>query len=462
MTLWGELHSEPPNEFFARFSSSFSYDRRLLPYDLTGSRAWAFALARIGVLNKDEAKAIGRGLRQIAKRAAAEPGWLDQHHEEDVHSFVEARLHELIGDAAYRLHTGRSRNDQVALDVRLYVKDAVRQVARALADLGFELVRFGERNAEVVLPGYTHLRRAQPILLPHFALAYVEMLLRDIERVQQAGRRADVLPLGSGALAGTAYPVDRARLARSLGFGDVTENSLDAVSDRDFLVELAHDCALAGVHLSRLCEDLILYSTGEFGFLEIGDDVSTGSSLMPQKRNPDALELVRGRCGRLVGNLNALIVMLKGLPLAYNRDLQEDKERIFDSVDTTLACLRVMQTCVIGLEVNEPVCRAAASGGFSNATDLADYLVRKGVPFRVAHRLVSRVVRACLESGLTLESFPIEQYREISEQFSNDLYDHLTLDAVLAARAVRGGTAPIAVNIALKRAHKRLLKAIGG
>jgi len=461
MNLWGELHSEPPDEFFARFSSSFSCDRRLLPYDLEGSQAWAFALARIGVLDKKEARAIGRGLRQIRRRAAADPAWLDRHAEEDVHSFVEARLHELIGDAAWRLHTGRSRNDQVALDVRLYAKDAAGQLARSATDLGFELVRFGERHAEVVFPGYTHLRRAQPILLPHFALAYVEMLLRDVERLKQVRQRADVLPLGSGALAGTAYPIDRARLARGLGFAEVSDNSLDAVSDRDFVADLLHACALVGVHLSRLAEDLILYSTTEFGFLTIGDDVSTGSSLMPQKRNPDALELVRGKTGRLVGNLAALLTMLKGLPLAYNRDLQEDKERLFDSVDTALSCLRVTRTCIAGLGVDEAACRAAAGGGFSNATDLADYLVRKGVPFRVAHRLVSRAVRECIKAGLTLEAFPIAGYRRISDQFAPDLFDHLTVDAVLSARAVRGGTSPLAVNVALKRAHKRLLKSAG-
>jgi argininosuccinate lyase len=460
MTLWGELHSEPPDEFFARFSSSFAYDRRLLPYDLTGSRAWALALARIGVLSRKDVQAIARGLRELRKRAATDPTWLDQHPEEDVHSFVEARLHELIGDAALRLHTGRSRNDQVALDVRLYAKDVAKQIARAIGELGFELVRFGERHPESILPGYTHLRRAQPILVPHFMLAYVEMLLRDLERVQQAGTRADVLPLGSGALAGTAYPVDRAKLAQSLGFADASENSLDAVSDRDFLVDLLYSCALLGVHLSRLSEDLILYSTQEFGFFAISDDVSTGSSLMPQKRNPDALELTRGKSGRLVGNLNALLVMLKGLPLAYNRDLQEDKERLFDSVDTALSCLRVMKTCVAGLELDEKASRAAAAGGFSNATDLADYLVRKGVPFRIAHRLVSRAVRECIDRGVDLEHLPLDRYRKISDEFENDLYDHLTLDAVLSARAVRGGTAPLTVNVALKRAHKRLLKAL--
>lgn len=460
MTLWGELHSEPPDEQFVAFSSSFAYDRRLLPWDLEGSRAWAFALARIGLLKKLEVQQIVRGLRAIGLRARKEPGWLDQHPAEDVHSFVEARLHELIGDAAYRLHTGRSRNDQVALDVRLFVRDAIRQLMRALADFAFELIRFAEHHSEVVLPGYTHLRRAQPILLPHFALAYVEMALRDLERLAQARARADVLPLGSGALAGTAYPVDRARLAKSLRFADVTDNSLDAVSDRDFLVDLLSACALCGLHLSRLCEDLILYSSEEFGFFKMGDDVSTGSSLMPQKRNPDACELVRGKSGRLVGNLNALLVLLKGLPLAYNRDLQEDKERLFDTVDTALGSLRVMRTVVGGLEVDAAKCRAAAAGGFSNATDLADYLVRKGVPFRLAHRHVSRAVRECTDRGCTLEQLPLARYQAICHQFGPDLQEHLTLDAVLSARTVRGGTAPLSVNVALKRAHKRVLKAL--
>jgi argininosuccinate lyase/amino-acid N-acetyltransferase len=460
MTLWGELHSEPPDEQFVVFSSSFSYDRRLLPFDLEGSKAWAFALARLGLLSKKELQQIGRGLRDIGKRARAEPGWLDLHPEEDVHSFVEARLHELIGDAAWRLHTGRSRNDQVALDVRLYVRDAARQLMRALGDYAFELLRFAERHHEVVLPGYTHMRRAQPILLSHFALAYVEMALRDLERIDQARRRADILPLGSGALAGTAYPVDRARLARDLHFPDVTDNSLDAVSDRDFLIDLLYACALTGVHLSRLCEDLILYTAQEFAFFAMGDDVSTGSSLMPQKRNPDACELVRGKSGRLVGNLTSLLVTLKGLPLAYNRDLQEDKERLFDTVDTSLASLRVMKTVVRGLKVDAVACRTAAAGGFSNATDVADYLVRKGVPFRLAHRHVSRVVRECIDGGYTLETLPLARYRSICDQFGPDLPEHLTLDAVLSARAVRGGTAPLSVNVALKRAHKRILKAL--
>ena len=460
MTLWGELHAEPPDEHFVAFSSSFACDRRLLPFDLVGSRAWAFALTRIGLLTKGDLQKIVRGLRAIGQRARKEPGWLDQHPAEDVHSFVEARLHELIGDAAWRLHTGRSRNDQVTLDVRLYVRDALRQLMRAQGDYAFELIRFAERHTEVVLPGYTHLRRAQPILLPHFALAYVEMALRDLERLAQARARADVLPLGSGALAGTAYPVDRDRLAKSLGFADVTDNSLDAVSDRDFVVDVLSACALGGIHLSRLCEDLILYCSEEFGFFAMGDDVSTGSSLMPQKRNPDACELVRGKSGRLVGNLDALLVLLKGLPLAYNRDLQEDKERLFDSVDTALGSLKAMRTVVAGLKVDAAKCRAAAAGGFSNATDLADYLVRKGVPFRLAHRHVSKVVRECVARGCTLETLPLARYQAICDQFGPDLPEHLTLDAVLSARTVRGGTAPLSVNVALKRAHKRVLKAL--
>ena len=456
MTLWGELHQEPPDEFFAKFSSSFRYDRRLLPYDLEGSRQWAAELARIGVLTEKDGKAIEKGLREIAKRASAEPGWLDQRPAEDVHSFVEAALEELIGEAALRLHTGRSRNDQVVTDLRLFAKDVGGRLRLAAVELAFELLDFAERHVATILPGYTHLRRAQPVVLAHFALAHVEMLLRDGERFTQAIARADVMPLGSAALAGTAWPVDRARLAKALGFAAASENSLDAVSDRDFAVELLSACALLGVHLSRLCEDLILYSSQEFGFLEIGDDVSTGSSLMPQKRNPDALELVRGKTGRLVGALSGLLVTLKGLPLSYNRDLQEDKEPLFDSVDTALASLKVMQTVVGGLEVNEARCREAAAGGFSNATDLADYLVRKGVPFRNAHRLVSRAVRECIDGGFTLESFPLERYRAIHDAFGADLFDSLKLDAILEARGATGGTSPAAVKAALKRTRKRL------
>jgi argininosuccinate lyase len=456
MTLWGELHREPPDEFFAKFSSSFRYDRRLLPHDLEGSRAWAAELARIGVLSEKDAKAIERGLRDIAKRAGEDPKWLDEKPAEDVHSFVEAALEELIGEPALRLHTGRSRNDQVATDLRLYAKEAGGRLRLATVELAFELLDFAERHVATVLPGYTHLRRAQPVVLAHFALAHVEMLLRDGERLTQAIARADTLPLGSGALAGTAWKIDRARLAKSLGFAAASENSLDAVSDRDFAVELLAACALLGVHLSRLCEDLILYSSQEFGFLEIGDDVSTGSSLMPQKRNPDALELVRGKSGRLVGALAGLLVTLKGLPLSYNRDLQEDKEPLFDAVDTAHSSLKVMQTVVDGLKVNEARCREAAAGGFSSATDLADYLVRKGVPFRNAHRLVSRAVRECVDGGFTLESFPLERYRKISDAFGDDLYEALTLAAILAARGATGGTSPAAVRAALKRARKRV------
>jgi argininosuccinate lyase/amino-acid N-acetyltransferase len=453
MTLWGELHQQPPDAHFAAFSSSFSYDRRLLPYDLEGSRGWARELARIGVLSAKDAKAIERGLREILEKARAEPAWLDAHADEDVHSFVEARLHERIGEAALRLHTGRSRNDQVATDLRLYAKDVGGALGAAARALSEALIAFGERNVATILPGYTHLRRAQPVLLAHWALAYVEMLARDRERLAQAVARADVLPLGSAALAGTAYAVDRARLAKELGFARASDNSLDATSDRDFVVDLLAACALCAVHLSRLCEDLILYSSTEFGFLEIGDDVSTGSSLMPQKRNPDALELVRGKSGRVLGALGGFLATLKGLPLAYNRDLQEDKEALFGAVDTSLACLQVLTTCVRGLEVDDARCRAAAQGGFANATDLADYLVRKGVPFRNAHRLVSRAVRECLDGGFALETFPLANYKKISDAFDPDLYEVLTLDAILAARDVHGGTSKRAVKAALARAR---------
>ena len=453
MTLWGELHKTPPDAHFATFSSSFSYDRRLLPYDVEGSRGWARELARIGILSAKELKAIERGLKEILEKARHEPLWLDEQPEEDVHSFVEARLNARIGEAALRLHTGRSRNDQVATDLRLYAKDAAAQLDAAARALAEELVTFGEKNVATILPGYTHLRRAQPVLVAHWALAYVEMLTRDRERLAQARARADVLPLGSAALAGTAYPVDRARLARELGFARASDNSLDATSDRDFVVDLLSAAALLAVHLSRLCEDLILYSSSEFGFLEIGDDVSTGSSLMPQKRNPDALELVRGKSGRVLGALGGFLATLKGLPLAYNRDLQEDKEALFGTVDTALACLTVMATCIRGLKVDAARCRAAAEGGFSNATDLADYLVRKGVPFRSAHRIVSRAVRECLDGGFTLDTFPLENYRKISDAFEQDLYASLPLEAILAARDVRGGTSKRAVKAALARAR---------
>ncbi len=459
MPLWGGRFNEAPDAFFAEFSSSFRYDRRLLVYDVAGSRAWAFALVRAGVLKLDEVKRIARGLRMILKKARAEPGWLDQYQEEDVHTFVEARLFEMVGEPALRLHTGRSRNDQVALDVRLYVKDRCESLRKRTIELGHELLRLAERHPEAVLPGYTHLRRAQPVLLAHYLLAYVEMLLRDLSRMRDMVRRADVLPLGSGALAGTGYPIDRERLARRLGFREFSSNSMDAVSDRDFVVELLAFGALLGVHLSRLAEDLILYSSKEFELLVLADDVSTGSSLMPQKKNPDSLELIRGKCGRLIGNLTSALTMLKGLPMTYNRDLQEDKEPLFDTVETLEGCLRVASTVVRGLKVDVEKCRSAACGDFTNATDLADYLVKKGVPFRTAHKIVGKVVLACIEHKSDLEQLPLAIYRQVSEHFQEDLYQHLTLESSLGAHAVAGGTSPVLVAVALKRAHKQLLKA---
>jgi len=449
---WGGRFTEGADASAERFTASLGFDRRLWPHDLDGSVAWAGALARAGILTEDERQAIVKGLAAVRDELAS--GRFPFRQElEDIHMNIERRLTELIGPVGGKLHTGRSRNDQIALDERLYLRDAVDRVGEGLRRTQAALVAHAERTVDAPLPGYTHLQRAQPVVLAHHLLAYVFMLQRDRERLVQCRARADVLPLGSGALAGTGFAIDREALARDLGFAAASPNSLDAVSDRDYLVEFLAAAAIVGMHLSRLAADLTLWATVEFGFVEFADAFATGSSIMPQKKNPDVAELIRGKSGRLTGNLVALLTTLKGLPLAYNSDMQEDKEPFFDSVDTLEAMLAVLPPMLASLTFHTERMRRAAGEHFSTATDLADYLVRKGLPFREAHEVVGRVVLHATRGGTTLEQLSVADLRGFSPLIEADVTEVLTVEASLRARAVTGGTAPAAVARALAAAR---------
>jgi len=444
------------DEAFERFNASLSMDRRLILEDIEGSTAYAEALEQAGVLSPQELRRILEGLGEIRDRARRDPDFLKDATDEDVHSFVEARLVEIIGEAGLKLHTGRSRNDQVALDTRLFLKKAIGQVQQGLKGLMAELLHQAGRHPDLAVPGYTHLRKAQPVLLAHYLLAWFEMFSRDRDRFEDCFRRTDCMPLGAGALAGNAFAVDREALCKKLDFSRITANSLDAVSDRDYLVDFVSAGSLTLVHLSRLAEDLIFFSTPECGWIELSDEVTTGSSLMPQKKNPDSLELLRGKSGRVIGNLTRLLVVLKGLPLTYNKDLQEDKEALFDTLDTLLDCLQVAQAVVRTLKIDAEAARKALEGDFMTATDLADYLVRKGMPFREAHGLVGRIVLECEGQKIGLSELPLSRYRQFSSLFAEDLFQVLSVRHGIEARRVPGGTAPGRVAEALSRAEQSL------
>src|SRR5262249_18940676 len=449
---WGGRFTEGTDASAERFTASLGVDRRLWPHDIEGSVAWAGALARAGLLSEDERQAIVKGLAAVRDELVT--GRFPFRQElEDIHMNIERRLTELVGPVGGKLHTGRSRNDQIALDERLYLRGTVDRVVDGLRRTQAALVAHAERTVEAPMPGYTHLQRAQPVVLAHHLLAYVFMLQRDRERFADCRARADVLPLGSGALAGTGFAIDREALARDLGFATASANSLDAVSDRDYLVEFLAAAGIAGVHLSRLAADLTLWATAEFGFVEFSDAFATGSSIMPQKKNPDVAELIRGKSGRLAGNLVALLTTLKGLPLAYNSDMQEDKEPFFDSVDTLEAILGVLPPLLASLTFRTERMRQAAGEHFATATDLADYLVRKGLPFREAHEIVGKVVLHASRGGTSLEDLALEELRRFSPLIEADVKDALGVDASLRARAVTGGTAPAAVAQALERAR---------
>ena len=442
--MWGGRFTDKTDPGFAAFNNSFRFDRRLFDVDVVASIAYSQALENANVITPEEGKEIRLALKKILDAGCTEDAGY-----EDVHSFVEARLVELTGDAGRKLHTGRSRNDQVATDFRIWLRQAIDVLRDVLHGTRSALLDFADANREVVIPGYTHLQRAQPVLLAHWALAYFEMLDRDRERLIDTRRRVNVMPLGSAALAGTSFPIDREALATSLGFEGVSRNSLDAVSDRDFCVEFLGACSLIMVHLSRLAEDVILYATSEFGFIELGDAIATGSSLMPQKKNPDSMELVRGKAGRVFGDLLGLLTTLKGLPLAYNKDMQEDKEAVFDAVDTVNASLQVTGTVLRNISIKSGI----ALGGYMNATELADYLVRKGMPFREAHELVGKIVTRAIKEGTQIEDMNLES---ISPLIETDVYDALSLERTLGAKSQIGGTARTSVSEALVKARAAL------
>jgi argininosuccinate lyase len=454
--LWGGRFTGQADRGFAEFNQSFSFDRRLFEADIRASMAHCEGLFSAEVLTAAEAEQIKSALNRIGEAGKANPNYFDELPSEDVHSFVEARLVQMIGDVGRRLHTGRSRNDQVATDLRLWLRDEIDGLQDSLRDTQRALLEFAEANQDVVLPGYTHLQRAQPILLAHWSLAYFEMLSRDRERLADVRKRVNVMPLGSAALAGTSYAIDREAVARSLGFDSVSHNSLDAVSDRDFVIEFVSAASLVMVHLSRMAEDVILYSTTEFGFFELGDAVATGSSLMPQKKNPDSMELVRGKAGRAFGHLTSLLTAMKGLPLAYNKDMQEDKEALFDTVDTASACLAVTATVLRNITVNKARAREATTHGYLNATELADYLVRKGLPFREAHETVGRMVMHAMARGAELDQLTLDEMRSFAPAIEDDVFGTLSLERTLASKSQIGGTAPERVATELQSARSRL------
>jgi argininosuccinate lyase len=454
--LWGGRFTGETDRGFADFNRSFGFDRRLFEVDVRASIAHCDGLAGAGVLTAAESMQIKSALQAILERGQTEGSYFDEPSSEDVHSFVEARLVEMIGDAGRKLHTGRSRNDQVATDLRLWLRDEIDRTALALRSAQEALLDLAEAHPDPAIPGYTHLQRAQPVLFAHWCLAYFEMLTRDRERFADVRKRVNVLPLGSAALAGTSYPIDRDAVARSLGFDGSSRNSLDAVSDRDFCIEFASAASLVMMHLSRLAEDIILYSTTEFGFFELSDAVATGSSLMPQKKNPDSMELVRGKAGRVFGHLAALLATMKGLPLAYNKDMQEDKEAVFDTVDTLNASLAVTATVLRNIRLNEVRAREAASHGYLNATELADYLVRKGLPFREAHETVGRIVVHAIERKRELSELALDELKGFSSLIDQDVFESLSLEQTLATKSQSGGSASGRVAEALAAARASL------
>ena len=455
--LWAGRFTQPTDKFVEEFTASIGFDRRLYRYDIQGSVAHCRMLARQGIITAEEGRQIIAGLESIL--ADIEGGNFEfKISLEDIHMNIEARLIERIGPVGGKLHTARSRNDQVALDVRLYLRDEVGAVLDYLEGLQQSLLTQAEANLDVIMPGFTHLQTAQPILFAHHLLAYVEMFKRDAGRMRDVLKRLNVLPLGAGALAGTTFPIDREFVAELLGFDGVTRNSLDSVSDRDFAIEFVAAAALIMMHLSRLSEELILWSSADFQFVDLSDAFCTGSSIMPQKKNPDVPELVRGKTGRVYGNLTALLTVMKALPLAYNKDMQEDKEPLFDTIDTVKGSLKVFVDMIGQMRVRPESMRRAAARGFSTATDVADYLVRKGLPFRQAHEVVGKTVRYCIEQGKDIPELTLEEFRGFSVLIETDIYDHVTLEASVNARKATGGTAREAVEREIARARSELQK----
>ncbi|HUR41737.1 MAG TPA: argininosuccinate lyase [Verrucomicrobiae bacterium] len=451
--LWGGRFTELTDLLVEAFTESVSFDWRLYPHDIEGSIAHARMLGKVGVLKRTEVGRIVAGLRGI-KRDIEHGRFRWDPALEDVHMNIETRLTERVGEIGKKLHTGRSRNDQVATDLRLYLRHETSKILGLLDRATLRLAELAEREAATIMPGFTHMQIAQPVTFGHHMLAWREMMVRDTARLEDCRKRINVMPLGSAALAGTVYPINRAFTARLLGFASISVNSLDAVSDRDFAIEFAAACSLLMVHLSRMCEELILWVNPLFGFVTLPDRFCTGSSIMPQKKNPDVPELIRGNTGRVVGGLMALLTLMKSQPLAYNRDNQEDKPTIFDMVDTVTECLQVFGELVPAIEVNRVACRAAAVKGYSTATDLADYLVRRGVAFRDAHHAVGAAVAYAVKKDVDLAELKLEELKRFSKVIGNDVYKHLTPEGSVAARSHYGGTAPAQVRAAAQRARR--------
>lgn len=456
MALWGGRFTQAADSRFKSFNDSLRFDYRLAEQDIVGSIAWSKALVSVNVLSVQEQQQLEQALNHLLQSVQQDPEQILTSDAEDIHSWVEQKLIEQVGDLGKKLHTGRSRNDQVATDLKLWCRDQGVHLLLALKTLQQQLVAVAAEHQSTVLPGYTHLQRAQPVTFAHWCLAYLEMFERDESRLTDALERLNTSPLGSGALAGTAYAIDREVLAADLGFTRATRNSLDAVSDRDHVMELMSVASISMLHLSRLAEDMIFYTTGEAGFIELADTVTSGSSLMPQKKNPDALELIRGKTGRVYGALAGMMMTVKALPLAYNKDMQEDKEGLFDALDTWFDCLQMAGLCFDGIKVNAARTLEAAKQGYSNATELADYLVAKGIPFREAHHIVGVAVVAAIGKGVALEELSLAELQQFSPLIEQDVYPILTIESCLEKRCALGGVSPKQVAHALQQAQARV------
>lgn len=453
--MWAGRFTKEIDERVNDFNSSISFDARMYKQDIEGSIAHATMLGECGIIDAGESKAIVEGLKDILKDI--ENG--DLHFDptaEDIHMFVEAELTSRLGDTGKRLHTARSRNDQVALDIRMNLKVEIKEIEDLVKQLITVLADLAEKNLKTVMPGYTHLQRAQPITFAHHLMAYAQMLLRDLGRLEDTYKRTNIMPLGSGALASTTYPINRQRVCDLLGFDEITQNSLDGVSDRDFCIELASAVSILMMHLSRFSEEIVLWCSWEFKFIELDDAYATGSSIMPQKKNPDITELIRGKTGRVYGDLTTLLTMMKGLSLAYNKDMQEDKEAIFDAVDTVKLCLTTFIPMIETMKVLPENMRNAAAKGFINATDCADYLVKKGLPFRDAYKITGTLVHTCIEKDLTLETLPLEEYKALCPTFEEDVFDAISLDTCVMQRKAAGGPAPEAVKAQIEYVRNKI------
>ncbi len=453
MVLWEGRFKKNLDAKTNDFNSSIGFDFRMYKQDIKGSIAHVQMLSKQRIIPKTEADSIVEELKNILNEINTNTLIIDSKSE-DIHTFIESELTKRLGQVGKKLHTARSRNDQVALDIRMYLKEEINTIIKLLTQLIKTIIDKAESNTETIMPGYTHMQRAQPITFAHHLMAYCEMFLRDIERLNECYRRTNTMPLGNCALAGTTYNLDRNYVKELLGFKDITENSLDGVSDRDFVIELCSDLSLIMMHLSRFCEEIIIWCSWEFKFIELDDSFSTGSSIMPQKKNPDIAELIRGKTGRVYGNLTSLLTMMKGLPLAYNKDMQEDKEAIFESIDTVKLCIDTFIPMISTIIVNKDNMKNAALNGFINATDCADYLVKKGIPFREAYNITGKLVAYCIDNNKNLENLSIKEYKKINDKFDNDIYNQISLSNCIIKRNIEGGPAPHQVNKRISEVKK--------